>query len=88
MADSNRTDLELGKGNDYLVQGNTIQIKAMDFNFLKIGTSTLGLETSPKKFPIKLVNTHNIQINKLFLNSIIHLSHTLFKPNVNKLKNK
>jgi hypothetical protein len=41
VADSNLTDLELGKGNDYLVQGNTIQIKAMDFNFLKIGTSAL-----------------------------------------------
>ena len=35
MADSNLTDLELGKGNDYLVQGNTIQIKAMDINFLE-----------------------------------------------------
>jgi hypothetical protein len=37
VADSNLTDLELKRRNDYLVQGNTIQIKAMDFNFLKIG---------------------------------------------------
>ena len=35
MADSNLIDLELGKGNDYLVQGNTIQTKVMDINFLK-----------------------------------------------------
>ena len=35
MADSNLTDLELGKGNDYLVQENTIKIKAMDINFLE-----------------------------------------------------
>ena len=49
MADSNLTDLELGKGNDYLVQGNTIQIKAMDINFLKIGTSAL-IEKSSFKF--------------------------------------
>jgi hypothetical protein len=35
VADSNLTDLELRKGNDYLVQGNTIQIKAMDINFPK-----------------------------------------------------
>jgi hypothetical protein len=34
-ADSNLTDLELGKDNDYLVQGNTIQTKAMNINFLK-----------------------------------------------------
>jgi hypothetical protein len=49
VADSNLTDLELRKGNDYLVQGNTIQIKAMDFNFLKIGTSAL-IEKSSFKF--------------------------------------
>jgi hypothetical protein len=49
VADSNLTDLELGKGNDYLVQGNTIQIKAMDINFLKIGTSAL-IEKSSFKF--------------------------------------
>ena len=52
MADSNLTDLELGKGNDYLVQGNTIQIKAMDINFLKIGTSAL-IEKSSFKFWFK-----------------------------------
>ena len=75
--------VQLGRGNDYLVQENTIQTKAMDINFLKkqelqpLQKNPLlrfGLKTSPKKFPIKLVNTHNIQINKLSLNSIIHLS--------------
>ena len=49
MADLNLTDLELRKGNDYLVQGNTIQIKAMDINFLKkIGTSALIEKSSFK----------------------------------------
>ena len=50
MADSNLTDLELGKGIDYLAQGNTIQIKAMDINFLKkkIGTSALIEKSSFK----------------------------------------
>ena len=50
MADSNLTDLELRKGNDYLVQRNTIQIKAMDINFpKKIGTSAL-IEKSSFQF--------------------------------------
>jgi hypothetical protein len=52
VADSNLTDLEIGKGNDYLVQENTIQIKAMDISFLKIGTSAL-IETSSFKFWFK-----------------------------------
>ena len=53
MANSNLIGLELEKENDYLVQGNTIQIKAMDINFLKkIGTSPL-IEKSYFKFWFK-----------------------------------